>query len=232
MIKTLIVDDEQLAREELKYLLSEHRDFEVIAECSNAIEAVKAINTLKPDIAFLDIKMPKISGIELAGMLDEENMPRIVFVTAYDEYAIEAFENNAIDYLIKPLDEMRFEQTLERLRIDQQPQELLNEILPDKLMFIPCYKGTQNYLINYEEIEFAHSNPITGVHLKTADGEYHTSLTLKTLEEKTSLLRCHRQYLVQQKSVKIISKLENGLGEALTYSGNSIPISRRHLSEM
>ncbi|HHP0585894.1 TPA: response regulator, partial [Vibrio harveyi] len=104
MLTALVIDDEQFAREELAELLDETGQIEVIGDASNAIMGLKKINELKPDVVFLDIQMPQVTGIELLGMLDPETMPYVVFVTAYDQYAIQAFEDNAFDYLLKPVD--------------------------------------------------------------------------------------------------------------------------------
>ncbi|EOU3784080.1 response regulator, partial [Escherichia coli] len=97
MLKVIIVDDEQPARDELNELLSNKPGIEVIAQCGNALEAIPAIHKLQPDVIFLDIQMPRISGLELVSMLDPDTMPYIVFVTAFDEYAIQAFEKHAFD---------------------------------------------------------------------------------------------------------------------------------------
>jgi len=102
MIRTLIVDDEPYAREELAELLGSDPDIEILGSATNAIEALGLIQRFKPDVVFLDIQMPKLSGMELVAMLDP--LPRIVFVTAFDEYAIQAFEENAFDYLLKPVE--------------------------------------------------------------------------------------------------------------------------------
>ena len=111
MLKILIVDDEPLARENLCVLLQPVADVIVAGECENAVEALGAINRLRPDVVFLDIHMPRISGLELVGMIDPERMPHIVFLTAYDEYALQAFEENAFDYLLKPVQASRLEKT-------------------------------------------------------------------------------------------------------------------------
>ena len=105
MIRTLIVDDELYAREELALHLGQDPDIEILGQAANAIEALPLIQRLKPDVVFLDIQMPKLSGMELVAMLDP--LPRIVFVTAFDEYAIQAFEENAFDYLLKPVEPAR-----------------------------------------------------------------------------------------------------------------------------
>ncbi len=116
MLRVLIVDDEPLARENLRVLLQEQSDIEVVGECANAIEGIGAVHKLRPDVLFLDIQMPRISGLEMVGMLDPEHRPYIVFLTAFDEYAVKAFEEHAFDYLLKPIEEKRLEKTLTRLR--------------------------------------------------------------------------------------------------------------------
>ena len=115
MINCIVVDDEKLARDELIYMLEDYRDIKLVGEAENAIEALKLNEEKDVDLMFLDIKMPQISGIELAKILmDKENPPMIIFVTAYDEFALEAFQVNAIDYLLKPIDKEQLRQTVER----------------------------------------------------------------------------------------------------------------------
>ncbi len=109
MLRVLIVDDEPLARENLRVLLQEQPDIEIVGECANAIEAIGAVHKLRPDVLFLDIQMPRISGLEMVGMLDPAHRPYIVFLTAFDEYAVKAFEEHAFDYLLKPIEEKRLE---------------------------------------------------------------------------------------------------------------------------
>ncbi|WP_145499340.1 response regulator, partial [Yersinia bercovieri] len=138
MLRVIIVDDEQPAREDLRERLSEEQDIEIVAECSNALEAIPAIQRLQPDVLFLDIQMPRINGLELASMLNPESMPHIVFVTAYDEYAIRAFEEHAFDYLLKPLDHQRLAKTLIRLRRGTSVNNNLHKITESMLRHIPC----------------------------------------------------------------------------------------------
>lgn len=116
LIRILIVDDEALARRGLKHRLSHVGDAEVIAEARNGREALKAIRELKPDLVFLDIQMPGIGGFEVISELEGEDIPAIVFVTAFDEYAIKAFDANALDYLLKPIEDNRLEEALSRVR--------------------------------------------------------------------------------------------------------------------
>ncbi len=122
MIKTIIIEDEMPARNLLKHYIGRHENLEIVAECANGFEGVKAINDHSPDIIFLDIQMPKLNGFELLELIT--TMPQVIFTTAYDEYAIKAFEANAVDYLLKPFDEARFDDALQKAiqRIGQNPE--------------------------------------------------------------------------------------------------------------
>ncbi len=232
MMNILIVDDETLARQELRCLLEEAEDLHIVGECANAVEAVSAINRLQPDVVFLDIQMPRVSGLELLSMLAPERMPHIVFLTAHDEYALKAFEENAFDYLLKPIDPARLEKTLHRLRRDRAPQNM--QVLQDsnQLKQIPCSGLNRIYLMKLDEIEYVSSKQ-SGVYVVGGNGqERFTELTLRTLEEKTPLIRCHRQFLINPDRIKEIQFTDNGLAEITTSSGLSVPVSRRFLSSL
>ncbi|WP_086982255.1 two-component system response regulator BtsR [Vibrio aphrogenes] len=237
MLSAIVIDDELFAREELTELLQETDNVDVIAQASNAIEGLKLINTLKPEAVFVDIQMPQISGIELLAMLDPDNMPHVIFVTAFDQYAIQAFEDNAFDYLLKPVDPMRLQKTIQRLLKAKHNQEALhtpaqiNAIAPKQLQQVPCLGHNRIMLIPLQEIESAFSD-LSGVHIQTAQQTTSSQLTLKTLEEKTALLRCHRQYLINTQKIREIKLLDNGLGEVITRSGQVVPISRRYLKPL
>jgi two-component system LytT family response regulator len=115
-ISTVIVDDESLSRRGIEIRLASAADFEVVAQCANGREALTAVTKHKPDVLFLDIQMPGMSGFEVLAQLPAESLPVVVFVTAYDQYAIRAFEARAADYLLKPVDDSRFQSALERVR--------------------------------------------------------------------------------------------------------------------
>jgi two-component system LytT family response regulator len=116
LLRTLIVDDEALARRGLRHRLSNISDVEIVAEARNGREALKAISELQPNLVFLDIQMPGMGGFEVVAELEPDNMPAIVFVTAFDEYAIKAFEANALDYVLKPIEDSRLHEALQRVR--------------------------------------------------------------------------------------------------------------------
>lgn len=236
MLRVIIVDDELPAREELRSILESYTrkndaELEIIGECSNALEAIPAIHKLRPDVVFLDIQMPRISGLEMVSMLDPEHLPAIVFVTAYDEFALKAFEENAFDYLLKPIEPTRLEKTLGRLRKELAPPSYqpLAELAP--LRSIPCCGHNRIFLVPLTEVEYIHSD-LAGVHVFSAKQAGVTQLTLRTLEEKTSFLRCHRQYMINPDHVAEIQLLENGGAEVITRAQQHIPVSRRYLKPL
>lgn len=231
-MKVLIVDDEAPARDELRCLLEQAGDVEIIAESANAIEAIAAINRQSPEVVFLDIQMPRVNGLEMLSMLDPERMPRIVFLTAHDEYAVQAFEANAFDYLLKPIDAGRLDKTLQRLRRDRAAQDLAPLTGNAPLKQIPCSGQNRIYLVRLDEVEYISSTP-SGIFVIAQDGqERFTELTLRTLEDRTPLMRCHRQYLVNPDRIKEIRFSDNGLAEILTIGGQIVPVSRRFLGPL
>jgi two-component system, LytTR family, response regulator len=126
-LRTIIVDDEALSRRGLEIRLLEAKDFEIVAQCANGREAIAAIRTHQPDVVFLDIQMPGMSGFEVITEVPHESLPMVVFVTAYDQYAIKAFEARAVDYLLKPVDDMRFAAALDHVREHAQNRAALNQ---------------------------------------------------------------------------------------------------------
>lgn len=228
-MRAFIVDDEPFARAELRELLSDFDDVDIIGEFGNGIECLKALQQQRPNVLFLDIEMPMISGLELAAMLEGESAPNIVFVTAYDQFALKAFEQNAVDYLLKPIRPERLEQCLQRLRsrpANEQPayQPMLKE---KKLTLIPCHQNHQTKLIRLEDLEYAYSD-LSGVHLWHNECLIHTQITLKVLEERTEMIRCHRQYLVQPSAIREINQSDDGNAMIVTFSGQEVPVSRRY----
>ena len=230
MIKALVVDDEFYAREELIDLLNGSGEVEVIGSCQNAIEALKSINQLKPEVVFLDIQMPQITGIELLSMLDPATMPKVVFVTAYDEFAIKAFDSNAFDYLLKPVNIQRLEKTIVRLQ-QQRPAVDYSPLTQPLLDLVPCCGHQRILLLPPDEIDFAYSDQ-TGVHIASGELLTTTQLTLKILAEKTPLIYCHRQYLIHPLAIREIKLLDNGLAQITTANGGKVPVSRRYLKEL
>jgi two-component system LytT family response regulator len=233
MLRALIVDDEIHAREELEALLEETGEFIILGKCANAIEALQSIRRERPEILFLDIQMPVINGFELLGMIDEELMPNVVFVTAYDEYALKAFEENALDYLLKPVEKGRLAKTVQRLkrsvRDGNRPAGVYG-IIPE-LTKIPCLLANRIKLLSPSDVEYVKSD-LSGVYVVTDKGNYYTELTLKVLETRSDFIRCHKQFLVNVDKMDEILLGDNFLAQITTKSGHIVPVSRRHLKRL
>ena len=190
------------------------------------------MHKLRPDVLFLDIQMPRISGLEMVGMLDPEHRPYIVFLTAFDEYAVKAFEEHALDYLLKPIEEKRLEKTLTRLRRAYGTGRHAAAGNQQPLKFIPCTGHSRIYLLQMDDVAFV-SSRLSGVFVTSAEGnEGFTELTLRTLESRTPLVRCHRQYLVNMAHLKEIRLEDNGQAELVLRAGQTVPVSRRYLKSL
>ncbi len=230
MIRALIVDDEVHAREELEALLQETGAFLVVGKCANAIDALQVIRREKPEVVFLDIQMPGITGMELLSMIDEEVLPAVVFVTAYDAYALKAFEESAFDYLLKPVEKDRLAKTTaklqKRLRNKDRAAYTVMEIRR-----IPCLASNRIKLINTSDVEYVKSD-VSGIYLVCAHGQFYTELTLRVLEARANLIRCHKQFLVNIDQVDEIILQENQSAVIQTRSKKNLPVSRRYLKKI
>jgi two-component system, LytTR family, response regulator len=227
--RALVVDDEPFAREEMCALLAATGEFAVIGECANAIEALQAIRREKPDVLFLDVQMPVVSGFELLAMLEDELVPLVVFVTAHDEFALRAFDENALDYLLKPVSRERLARAIDRIRrfsgseTGERPAYAGAEITR-----IPCSGSRSVRLVAVADVELVKSGP-GGVYVVGPGGELFTELTLRVLEDRAGLLRCHKQFLVNTAHVEELTVGDNQVGVVRTRSGHQVPVSRRHL---
>ena len=229
-MRAVVVDDEALAREELEALLREVGGVEVVASCGNALEALPAVRRERPDVLFLDVQMPAVTGFELLAMLDPETLPRVVFVTAHDEFAVRAFEQNAADYLMKPVERARLARTIERL--GRSPGGAASSALAAKVIArIPCQGARSIRLVDLAEVEAVRSSE-AGVYVVTAAGEHFTDLTLRVLEERTGLFRCHKQHLVNVERVAEILLGDEEGAAVRTRSGRTVPVSRRFLAPL
>jgi two-component system, LytTR family, response regulator len=230
LIRVLIIDDEPLAREELDRLLADVRGVTVVGKCGNALDAIQAVRRERPDALFLDVQMPDVSGFELLAMLDEDLAPDVVFVTAHDAFALKAFEKNAVDYLLKPVEPERLAQAVEKLRLRRRGDPRPSLAAPE-ITRIPCLAARAIKLVAVSDVEFVRSGE-EGVFVVTAQGTYFTELTLNVLETRAKLLRSHRQYLVNLDRIDEISLGDNSLGVIKTRSGETVPVSRRHLTRL
>jgi len=217
MWKTIVIDDEQLARQRIKRLLAAYDEINIIAEAENGAEGLTLINDLKPDLIFLDIEMPVLNGFELLSKLAHQ--PKVVFTTAYDQYAIKAFEEGSIDYLLKPIELERLDKTIKKLKqtnlaSNQVPiDELIKQLQGKKTIKTLTVKlGDKILLIKLTDIVHVQAED-KYVFLHTADGKKHlTDFTLSVLEEKLpdEFLRIHRSEIINTDYIKEIRKGFNG----------------------
>jgi len=235
-ITTTIIDDETLARELIKKFVSYHTNIEVISECSNGFEAIKNINEKKPDLIFLDIQMPKINGFEMLELL--ENPPVIIFTTAYDQYALKAFEVNAVDYLLKPFSQERFDEALNRafLYLDNkslQESKLkdlvkLNDQKNDFLERIVVKDGQDISIIPLEKIRWIEAQD-DYVMIHTLQKKFLKQKTMKYFEEHLNpkdFIRIHRSFIVAAKEIKKIELVEKETYQVVLEDRKTLPLSR------
>lgn len=218
--RTLLIDDEKLAVKRLARLLKEHEHkIEIIGEAYNGAEGLQIIETLKPDLIFLDIEMPVLNGFEMLAQLT--HIPIVVFATAFEAYAIRAFEENAIDYLLKPVEKERLQLTLDKLgkmfsqtnHYNRQLLQLIEQFKPKKdLISIPVKTGERILLIRLEEIAHFEAED-KYVYLNTADNKkYLIDYTLASLEEKlpVQFIRTSRSTIINRTYIKEIQKYFSG----------------------
>ena len=229
MMRAMIVDDELYARRSLEAMLAATEDFEVVSVCANAVEALHSIQAASPDVLFLDVQMPKVNGFQLLSMIGRERMPNVVFVTAYDQFAIKAFEENAIDYLLKPVLRERLTLTVEKLKRMVHDEPRVYDSPP--IERIPCTGPSCIRLVDVDDVEHVRCSA-AGVYVVTPKGEFLTELTMQVLENKTQLARCHRQYLVDLRQIDEIHRPEPRAAVLRLKSGHEVPVSRRYFGAL
>lgn len=228
-MRVLIVDDERPARDKLHRMLAQDAGIAAIAEARDGIEALQRIAEFKPDAVFLDIQMPEISGIELAASLPAP-APLVVFVTAFDQYAIRAFDANAIDYLLKPYDQARLQRTLLRLRERLRTREPLPDFdsgHPLRQLLV-TERGTTR-IVKVDQIQWLESAD-NYVVLHTGAGDPLMRQTLAGLAGKLGpgFVRCHRRAVVQLSWIESVVALDKGDCELLLRGGARVPCSRQY----
>jgi two-component system, LytTR family, response regulator len=236
-IRAVIVDDEELARQVLREFLSAHHEVEIAAECANGFEAVKAVAEQKPDLVFLDIQMPKLDGFEVLELIGPG--AAVVFVTAYDSYAIKAFEVHAVDYLLKPIGAERFEAALKRAKerlggtLPQQtlpPTELAAAARPPSqyLDRIPVRDGTRVFIIPVSKLDYAEAQD--DYVALASEGKKHlkqqTISSLETALDPSRFLRIHRSYIVNLERVARVEPYSKDSHVAVLANGVQLPVSK------
>ncbi len=246
-MRVILVDDEKTVLNELEYCLGKRSDIEIIATFTDPVKAIEAAKNLKYDAAFLDIDMPVLNGLNVAIELMESNINTgIVFVTAFNDYAVKAFELNAVDYVLKPIDKNRLEKSVEKLIKSQEGKPIAKKALMDRLGRIEkCIRQDTVKLAAYddEEIIFIkicdilHFEASLGkTHIKTLSGNYKVKDTLDALEAKLSdygFFRCHRSYIINLRHISKLSPMfNNNYLLLLEGSSEKIPVSRNVIHEL
>lgn len=245
-IRTLVVDDERPARSELIYLLEKIDEIVICGEASSAAEAMIKVMELAPQLVFVDIQMEPVNGIILAKQLAKlEKPPYIVFATAYDKYAVEAFEINALDYVLKPFSEERIKTTIERITDEfknNNPKEndtykflaILEKMTErEKKCFekIPVWKGDRIILLCPEEIVFVTTTEGKNTIIKTIKGDYEANYSIGELEEKLPndrFFKPHRSYIINLNHIKEVQPWFHNTYQLMMshYENEKIPVSR------
>ena len=234
-IRAILVDDEDLARHALRELLKSHPEIEIVAEACNGFEAVKAIAEHKPDLVFLDVQMPKLTGFDVLELIDRDRNLAVIFATAYDQYAMRAFEVHAVDYLLKPVGRERLYAALERA-LDRLPQNL--PPAPDLaaaarapqqfLERIVVKDGTRVTLIPVAKLDYAEAQD-DYVALATHGTKHLKQQTIASLEaglDPSRFVRIHRSYIVNFERVARIEPYGKDSRLAILADGTRLPVSR------
>jgi two-component system, LytTR family, response regulator len=230
MIKVILIDDEPLARSIIKEYLQPYKEIMILEECNDGFEGLKAIQEHQPDLIFLDIQMPKINGFEMLELV--EKPPAVIFTTAYDEYAIRAFETSAVDYLLKPFSRERFNKAMQKW-LPGQPVATTSlpentAPMPEQTERIVVKTGSKIKIIPISEVYYLEAaDDYVKVH--TAEGGFLKNKTMayfeKTLDIK-HFVRSHRSYIINVQEVTRIEPYEKDNYIALLKSGAQVPVSR------
>ena len=238
MTRVLIVDDETPARDKLRRWLAEQPDLQLVGEAADGLSAAQAIEALAPDWVFLDIQMPGLSGLEVAAQFDPESAPLLVFVTAFDEHAIKAFELNAVDYLLKPYDRDRLRKTLDRLRgrgAGASPAAVRaarTQAGTSERLLVPVGEGLQ--LIAADSIHWLEADD-NYVHVHTAQARYLLRRTLADLLAQLGeqrFARIHKSTAVNVAEIRSLAPLFKGDHEITLRGGAVLRLSRRFKDEL
>jgi two-component system LytT family response regulator len=245
MLRALVVDDEAVARRRLRRLLAKHPDLVVAGECGDGATAVESIQSLTPDIVFLDVQMPEFDGFEVVQAVGADTMPATVFVTAYDEYALRAFDVHALDYLLKPVDEEHVARALERARTrlagrtatrDRRFEALLDQLVESRryLRRLPVRSEGRLIIVRVEDIDWigAADNYVT---LHAGRREFLVRIPLAHLERKLDpdeFVRIHRGVIVRVDRVRELIPESHGDYSARLIDGTTLTISRNHRTRL
>jgi two-component system, LytTR family, response regulator len=239
MIRTLIVDDEPLARRGLRRLLEAEADIEIVGEAASGTAAVEAIESLKPELVFLDIQMPEMDGLEVVATVTPEKMPAVVFVTAFDKYALDAFDLNAADYVLKPVDPERFQRALTRARqrmatgdrgdVQERLMRLLETIRPARRERLVVRSAGKIQFVAIDDIDWITAED-NYVRIHAAGKTYLMRETVGGIEERLDparFVRIRRSTIVRIERIREIRPLMNGTFELQLEDGTRVTSARR-----
>ena len=234
-MRVLIVDDEPIARRGLRRLLESAPDVEVVGEAASGTAAVDAIRTLDPDLVLLDIQMPEMDGLEVVATITPAKMPAVVFVTAYDQYALDAFDLNAADYVLKPVDPERFQRALERARrhkpeeLEERLKKVLASVRPARPERLVVRSAGKVQFVNVDDIDWILAED-NYVRIHAAGKTYLMRETVSGIEERLpseSFVRIRRSTIVRIERINEIRPLMNGTFELLLQDGTRVVSARR-----
>lgn len=237
MIRSLIIDDEPLAANVVQEYLADFPDFEVLAVCQDGFQGLKAIQEWKPDLIFLDVQMPKITGFEVLELV--ENPPAVIFTTAFDEYAVQAFDARAMDYLLKPFSKARFAQAITRFLAQRastqaaEDQEALGNMAEKSNRLVVRVKN-EIKVVSTPEVRFFEAQD-DYVEIHTAGDKFLKKITLKKLEQALDsgqFVRTHRSFLVNISHISKIEPYERDSFVLKLKSGEKIPVSKSGYSRL
>ncbi len=238
MKKVIIIDDEPLARSIVRAYLANCAEIEIVADCNNGFEGVKSIDEHQPDLIFLDIQMPKINGFEMLELIDSN--PAVIFTTAFDEYALKAFEASAIDYLLKPFSKERFDLAFNKWKLSESnssTSSVINEIAhkqPDEKLRIVVKDGGTIHIIPTSDVLYLEAYD-DYVKIYTAEKYYLKKKTLTFYEKSLSskdFLRIHRSYIINVNFLTRIDSFEKNSYHATLTNQAKIPISRNSYAQL
>jgi two-component system LytT family response regulator len=249
-IRTIIADDERLARRKLRILLGSEPQVEVVAECPNGRQTVSAIRSFRPDILLLDIQMPDLNGFEVLSEISSDEMPQVIFTSAYDQYAIRAFEAHALDYLLKPFDQDRLHAAIERASLEirkSRDQEFTNRVLELLSTVKSQKKPTPEFedrlairtngrvvFLNLDEIHWVEA-AANYVRLNTAKDSYLFRETISRISDRLNpadFVRIHRSMIVNVRRIKELIPVNSGEYVVILNSGKELSCSRGYRSNL
>lgn len=245
-IRTVIVDDEPLARRGIRAQLKEEEDIEIVAECRNGLEAMAAIEKQAPDLVFLDVQMPELDGFGVMEAVGVDRMPAVIFVTAYDQHALRAFDVHALDYLLKPVDPERFASALQRARkqikhhgvqdLNQRLQNFLDDVQSRRKFSerLVIKSGSRIFFLNVEEIDWIEAAD-NYVRLHAGRDSHLLRETMNSLEHRLNpdhFLRIHRSRIINIRQIKELQPLFRGEYNIMLRDGTRIESGRAYRDKL